>query len=134
LSAGWRTRFTRQYDQLVKAGLRANPPPVPTGRRGRPYDGPIRNIVLLLRDRAEAILAFMHDFKVPFDNNQAERDLRMTKLRQKISGGFRSLAGVRTFCHIRAYLSTMRKQGHNALDVLTSVFARAIIRPYLTAE
>lgn len=90
--------------------------------------------MLRLKDQAAAVLAFMHDVRVPFDNNLAERDLRMIKIRQKISGGFRSWAGAEAFCRIRGYLSTMRKQGHNALDVLTSAFAGSLILPRLTPE
>jgi transposase len=64
----------------------------------------------------------MYDFAIPFDNNLAERDLRMIKLRQKISGGFRTLPGAEVFCRVRGYLSTLRKQGKNILTALESVF------------
>lgn len=124
--------FTAQYNQWVKSGLRANPPPKPTGRVGRPAQGPIRSVLLRLKTRAAAVLAFMHDFRVPFDNNRAEQDVRMVKVKQKVSGCFRSLAGAKIFCRIRGYLSTMRKQGHNALAVLTSVFTGQPTMPTLT--
>jgi hypothetical protein len=65
---------------------------------------------------AANVLRFAHDLRVPFDNSLAERDIRMVKLRQKISGGLLTFAGAETFCAIRSYLSTARKQGINALD------------------
>jgi len=69
-----------------------------------------------------AYLRFLSDFRVPFDNNLAERDLRMSKLQQKISGSFRTEAGASSFCRIRGYISTLRKQDHQLLPALLSLW------------
>ena len=119
-----RTGFLTRYDHLIRQGFRSNPPLCARPRgSGRQREGPRRNLLLRLKNHAAAVLAYMHDFQVPFDNNQAERDLRMVRVRQKISGGFRSWRGAEIFCTIRGYLSTMRKQGQNVLAAINSVFA-----------
>lgn len=116
-------RLEREYDRLVIRALRSNPrPKYPPGQRGRPRASPARNLAERLRDHKASVLRFMHDFRVPFDNNQAERDLRMMKVRQKISGCFRSLEGAHAFAAIRSYISTARKQSFGALDALRSLF------------
>ncbi|MCA1566143.1 MAG: IS66 family transposase, partial [Acidobacteria bacterium] len=99
--------LTESYERLVAEGLQAQPPSgVPQGVCKQ-----ARNLLLRLERRKDEVLLFVHDFSVPFENNQAERDLRMIKLQQKTSGCFRSEEGARRFCRIRGYLSTMRKQG-----------------------
>lgn len=123
-----RAGFEAAYTCCLNAGLRANPPPKPTGKRGRPKQPPARNLLDRLVTHRAAVLAFLHDFAVPFDNNQAERDLRMLKVKHKVSGCFRSPEGAAYFCRIRGYLSTLRKQGYSILDGLTSVFAG---QPYM---
>jgi len=108
------TALTESYDRLVAEGLKSPPPsdvPVQVSKQGR-------NLLLRLERRKEEVLLFLTDFSVPFDNNQAERDLRMIKLQQKTSGCFRSAEGARRFCRIRSYLSTMRKQGRGVLGAL----------------
>jgi len=113
-----RQEFARRYDAVLEAGAQANPPPPPTGKRGRPKRGKAGSLVDRLRDHKDAALAFMADFAIPFDNNLAERDIRMTKVREKISGCFRTPTGAARFCRIRGYISTLRKQGLPILAAL----------------
>jgi transposase len=84
-----RNLFYKAYDQLIVQGLRSNPAPHEknrrSGQRGRLKQSPVRNLLLRLQNHKEAVLAFIVDFNVPFDNNLAERDLRMMKVKQKIS-------------------------------------------------
>ena len=122
-------RYEARYRKILSAGYAASPPPEATGRRGRPKQGPARNLLLRLDQRQAEVLAFMYDFGVPFDNNLAERDLRMMKVKQKVSGCFRSEEGGKAFCRIRGYISTMRKQGHNVLSALQSVFENRPLVP-----
>ena len=131
LPAKQRAGYEAAYTRFLNEGQLANPPPKPTGKRGRPKQTPARNLLDRLGTHRGAILAFLHDLRVPFDNNQAERDLRMLKVKQKVSGCFRSAQGADQFCRIRGYISTLRKQGYSVLDGLTSVFVGQPFMPRL---
>ncbi len=112
--------FLRRYEEILEEGYQANPPAPPPEKRtrGRPKQSPARNLLDRLSLGKWAVLRFLHDFAVPFDNNLAERDLRMIKVQQKVSGCFRTQEGVAMFCRIRSYLSTLRKQGLELLSAL----------------
>jgi transposase len=121
--------FRARYQALLREGYAAHPPAPPTGRAGRQKQSPSYNLVKRLDQHADRVLAFMDDLAVPFDNNLAERDLRMIKTQQKISGGFRSTHGADAFCRIRSYISTLRKQRLPLLKALCTLFAGEPLMP-----
>ena len=134
-----RARLLRRYDEILMEGYQVNPaPPAPStsaqSKRtpGRAKQSPARNLLDRLSQGKWATLRFLHDFAVPFDNNQAERDLRMIKVQQKVSGGFRSEEGIAMFCRIRSYLSNLRKQGVGLLCALPQTLAGHPVLPAFT--
>ncbi len=125
--ADWKAR----YGALLAEGYQANPPDPPpeTSRRGRRKQSAARNLLDRLSKHQEAVLLFLDNFAVPFDNSLAERDIRMVKVQQKISGCFRSPAGAQAFCRIRGYLSTLRKQGVAVLAALEQALVGHPVSP-----
>jgi transposase len=126
-------RLVEQYRRLLLQGYLDNlPDPLATAssppKRGRRKQSSALNLLDRLWEQEEAVLTFLYDFAVPFDNSQAERDIRMLKVQQKVSGGFRSDSGAHQFARIRGYLSTLRKQG---LPVLSALHATLLGHPIL---
>ena len=125
-----RAAFVSRYRALLAAGHAANPPPARRPRqRGRVKQTPARNLLERLWVGQGEVLAFLDDFTIPFDNNQAERDVRMLKVQQKVSGSFRSDWGAKAFACLRGYLSTLRKQGVALLSALETVVAGQPLSP-----
>jgi hypothetical protein len=118
-----REAFAKRYDAVGQAGFEANPAPMPPSegevkKRGRPTQPPPVNLLLRLRNFQHQVLAFMSDFRMPFDNNQGERDIWMVKVKQKVSGGFCTLEGAKRFGRIRGYISTAHKHAKNVFEAI----------------
>ena len=129
LKPGLIALIERCYDAVLAEGIafhEGQPALAKTSRRGRPPRRVGHNPLLRLNTRKQDVLRFLIDPSVPFTNNLAERDGRMMKLRQKISGGFRSEDGAKDFAVIRSLLSTARKQGWNMLQTLNAEPARLV--------
>jgi transposase len=121
VAPGRQRAFAARYDALVAEGLAANPAPA-SGRKRDYLQRRSFNLVTAFATHRKAVLRYMYDLDVAWTNNQAERDLRPTKLHRKISGCFRSQAGAERFAHLRSYLSTTRKNGLPAIEALTRLF------------
>ena len=112
-----------RYAQIIARGHRQSSPSTQrTGARGPIARSKAANLLRRLDEHRHEALRFTTDLRVPFDNNQAERDIRMVKLQQKISGCWRTLVGAQRYLKVRSYISTARKQGQNSLDVLCRLF------------
>lgn len=126
--------FQQHYHALLKDGFALNPwqDRAPEKERiGLIKQSFQYNLLMRLQKQSEDVLRFIFDLRVPFDNNLAERDIRMPKLKQKISGGFRTTDGFEAFCIIRSYLATLRKQGRSLFSTLSSSFSDNVLSPVL---
>jgi transposase len=131
-----RAAWTRKYQAVLREGFAENPSPEPCPGprpRGRPKHTRAQNLLLRLQQHEGSVLAFLHDTRVPFSNNQAEQDVRMMKVQQKISGTFRTLEGAQAFARIRAYLSTVRKNQRNVFQEIVAALAGQPFMPEIAA-
>jgi len=123
-------KFRHQYDQIVEQAILKNPypKPPPEKKRGRIKKTKPRNLAERLWDFKEDVIRFIMNFKVSFDNNGSERDLRMMKVKQKVSGCFRSWAGAQYFARMRSYIVTARKQGVSVFKAIKDLFTQKRIQ------
>ncbi|CAE6907781.1 IS66 family transposase [Paraburkholderia domus] len=125
--------YRRRSRALIAEARKLNPTqaraPTRVELRGRIRQSFTYNLVRRLQLQASEVWRFIADHRVPFDNNQAERDIRMPKLKQKISGCFRAVSGMEAFCTIRSYLGTLRKQNRSLIDALALSFAGLVVSP-----
>lgn len=126
LSAKQLTEYDVKYESIIQQSYAENPLPPPPilekKKRGRIKKSKARNLSERLDKNRDAVLLFMRDFNVPFTNNQAEQDVRMIKVQQKISGTFRTMKGAQIFCRIRGYISTLKKQSLPVMEQIKSAF------------
>jgi len=131
LDPGELADYRAAYQQIITLGRHTNPTrTIPTGKRGVIRQTPAHNLLGRLDRDREHVLRFAHDYRVPFDNNLAERDIRMIKLQQKISGCWRTITGAEQFLAIRSYLSTITKRHQPIAHALIALAAR---EPWLPA-
>ena len=117
------------YDAILAQAQGDNPIALSTGKRGRPKQSKATNLIARLRDYSDDVWRFMTQANVPFTNNLAEQTVRMPKVKQKVSGCFRTLHGAQTYCVIRSYCATMHKQGANIFESLAASFKGAPPQP-----
>lgn len=125
------TAYQLRYNEILQLGYESLPPDPPAkSKKGRRPKHPQHNFLNRFMDKKEEVLAFIYDFDVPFDNNQAERDLRMVKAKQKISGCFRTIKGAQAFASIRGYISTAKKNGIAVLEALEKLMKSEPVMPF----
>ncbi len=125
ITTEWLLRFQNLYDRIISQGLSFHNDlgVLSKPKRGRVKRRPGHNLLLRLKNRYEDVLRFLHNPEVPFTNNQSEQALRMIKIKQKISGSFRTFEGADTFLTVRSYTATTQKQGFRILDSFARAFS-----------
>jgi transposase len=125
ITTEWLLRFQNLYDRIISQGLSFHNDlgVLSKPKRGRVKRRPGHNLLLRLKNRYEDVLRFLHNPEVPFTNNQSEQALRMIKIKQKISGSFRTVEGADTFLTVRSYTATAQKQGFRILDSFARAFS-----------
>ena len=117
-------KFDKKYDELMEEARKENPLPKTTEKkRGRKKKGKILALVERLEKYKSSVCLFIDNFHVPFDNNQAERDIRMIKVKTKVSGCFRTEEGARAYLKIMSYIGTAHKQGYNAYEAIKNAIS-----------
>jgi transposase len=129
LSQELKEKIVKNYEKLTKEALKTYPPPKESKKRGRPKQEKGKNLLDRLIRYQEETLRFIYDFRVPFTNNLAERDLRMIKVKQKISGTFASFTGAELFCRIKSFIATLKKNALSVLAGLQSCYAFQPMQP-----
>jgi transposase len=130
LSGYLNNRYSTEYDEIVREGLEENPPAQKEGnRRGRTKQSKARLLLERLKKHKQEYMRFSRDFRVPFDNNQAERDFRISKVKQKVSGGFRSEGGGESFAIIQSVIQTLHKHRIGIFNELVKAFNPAYSLP-----
>lgn len=131
-------QWHRQYQEILREGRGGNPPvltlPNAPKKRGRKKQTKAQNLLDRLENHEDWILAFLHDFQIPFTNNLAEQDVRMIKVKQNVSGSFRTFEGAQLFATIRSYISTVRKHGRSIFQNLKAAIAGNPFIPGLPAS
>lgn len=124
LSPYYHSKFNKLYDEIIQKAYEENPlPESPSGKRGRKKKGKVRSLIERLDNLRDDICRFSTDFAVPFDNNQAERDIRMVKTKAKVSGCFRSVKGAESYLKIMSYIGTAKKHGMNAFTAILNAIS-----------
>lgn len=117
------------YDAILSMAEAQNPMAAATGKRGRPKQSKATNLIARLRNYSDDVWRFMTQPNVPFTNNLAEQTVRMPKVKQKVSGCFRTMQGAQAYCVIRSYCATMHKQGGNVFEALVATFKGTTLQP-----